>query len=249
MRESFLAATDGFGTAKDAWLRAARQESFRRRREDDREAETRRQDFDQTTDAFSVVAGLTDLSIAEMREPIVTRIDWHQTALVQALVANREEREQAQQRLDEMLGEAFVLPDGRRVFRTQDGLRVFDEDGEEVPLDDLDPDMIEDWRPDAESFFDTRAEFEALEEEHDALFAYQEALEDTETKLESGALSQSDLSEIETLLNEAAPDRLRRYLPENDLASLESTLSSQNPPAGPTNVTYGDVEFEAALEF
>ena len=46
--------------------------------------------------------------------------------------------------------QAYLLPDGRRVFKTEDGSRVFDEHSIEVT--DFDPETIEDWRPRREAF-------------------------------------------------------------------------------------------------
>ena len=41
-----------------------------------------------------------------------------------------------------MLAKAYVLDDGRRVFETADGARVYDEFGEFVPPEIIDPDLI-----------------------------------------------------------------------------------------------------------
>lgn len=47
--------------------------------------------------------------------------------------------ERVQEDLRIMVDKAYVLPDGRRVFKTEDGMRVFDEHGEEIKGFDPDP--------------------------------------------------------------------------------------------------------------
>jgi len=249
LKDSFLTATEKKSSSREAWSRAARQDTYRRRRDDEQEARTKRQTEDQGLDAVAVVAGLVDLSISEART-LTTRLEWHQVALVEALEANRVERELAEERLSELADAAFVMVDGRRVFRTADGMRVIDENGQEVSEDELDPDLIETWRPDAEDFLEARDHFDALSEERSSLFAYQEALQDAEGDLTNGNLGPQDLAEIEALLDESTPDRVRHHLPETDPASwqnyngpISNVVSDQPEPTGRTPSVLGSLEF------
>lgn len=70
------------------------------------------------------------------------KLDRYDEKTVEALMENRVALEEVQKRLDDMLGKAHVLPDGRRVFKTQDGTRVFDETGLELKADVIDPNAI-----------------------------------------------------------------------------------------------------------
>ncbi len=63
--------------------------------------------------------------IVEFRQQIYT----YDTKTVEALMDNQEAMERVSKTLDDMLGKAQVLPDGRRVFKTTDGQNVFDEHG------------------------------------------------------------------------------------------------------------------------
>ncbi|MEM1163508.1 MAG: hypothetical protein AAGJ28_21455, partial [Pseudomonadota bacterium] len=57
-----------------------------------------------------------------------------------------------QARIDALLEGAFIMPDGRRVFKSEDGQRVYDEFGKEVGRDGIDPDLIPDGLPAWESY-------------------------------------------------------------------------------------------------
>lgn len=66
-------------------------------------------------------------------------LDRYDTATVAALQENEVQLAQVRERMDALLGQAYVLPDGRRVFKTEDGLRVFDESGKELDASTIDP--------------------------------------------------------------------------------------------------------------
>lgn len=166
-----------------------------------------------------IVAGVSAQELQEIEE----RVGFHQEAVIEALQENREQLDASDARLEEMLGEAFVLEDGRRVFKTEDGLRVFDEHGKEVEPHDIDAALIEDWRPSAESYLgEARTNFELLEQ-HRELIEYQSQLDAAQEKIGSGNLSREDYDELNDLLADA-PDAVRARLPESDPASLSETI-------------------------
>ena len=70
----------------------------------------------------------------------------HDTATVEALIANDALMDAVNAQMKQMLSQAHVTPDSRRVFRTQDGLQVFDERGAKI-TGEITPNEIADNRP------------------------------------------------------------------------------------------------------
>lgn len=127
-----------------------------------------------------------------------------------------------------MLDDAYELPDGRRVFKTEDGLRVFDEHGVEVGASDVLPDAIEDYRPSWEAFSAEQDRRTVLVTKQRDLLDYQDHLDDAQQRLDQGGLSAQEVQELDDLLTGSAPDEVRAILPESDAASAAPSLETSN---------------------
>ena len=138
--------------------RAASEREKLRRERSKRQREKEQEAREKLTELAEVAAVAKSIQRAEFAE----ELERYQIATVQALLENQRELDAAEQRLQTTLGEAAVLPDGRRVFRTENGLRVFDSDGAEVGADELDPDIIPDNKPRWETYSEDKAEHERL---------------------------------------------------------------------------------------
>lgn len=77
-------------------------------------------------------------------------------------------------RIEILLSQAYVMEDGRRVFKTEDGAQVFDEFGEEVTRDKLDFDLISPNSPTFEQFSQETDRLRYLEERKKTLQAFQD---------------------------------------------------------------------------
>lgn len=75
-------------------------------------------------------------------EKFKVKLDAYDEATIKALMENRQALDLVSTQLEEMLERAYVMEDGRRVFRTEDGTQVFDEFGQEVSRGELNPDLI-----------------------------------------------------------------------------------------------------------
>lgn len=111
------------------------QRDLRERREQQDEIEADEAEF--VDMALSIVS-------AEVIADFRVELDTYDEATTAALQDVVERLDIAQQRVDDILEQAHVLPDGRRVFKTKDGLRVFDEHGVELAPSEIDPDEIAD---------------------------------------------------------------------------------------------------------
>ena len=169
-------------------------------------------------DIYKDVADLGDLAVvmvsqAQVRE-LRLQIDRYDTATVNALYENEQALLNARKRLDEILSDAYVLPDGRRVFKTEDGMQVFDENGNEVDPSVVEPDQIEDWRPRWEAYDDASEEVERLEQERSDLVGYQDRLDAARERLEAGDMTQDEYDRLQQELTDAMPEAVRRQIPE-----------------------------------
>lgn len=80
-------------------------------------------------------------------EEFEIKLDSYDEAIVTALMENQELLDAVRNEITAMLSQAYVLEDGRRVFKTEDGTQVFDEFGTEVQADEVDPLQIDDSLP------------------------------------------------------------------------------------------------------
>lgn len=148
------------------------------------------------------------MRIAEVR----TRFDGYDAKTVEALMDNRDAIDAVSRRLEGMTQNAHVLPDGRRVFKTMDGQRVFDEDGQELSRDLIDPDIIGDHKSKWEPYRDAKAERARLHEEKQELHAYQAKLDRARDRLDKGDITKAELNKMEADMSATMPNAVREKL-------------------------------------
>ena len=91
---------------------------------------------------------MTDPAYAELYRGTANALHDAQSRLDELMIAAQKALDEAQSDLDETLAQAAQLPDGRHVFRDQNGSVRF-EDGSAVPLDDADSVV---WRGDEPTY-------------------------------------------------------------------------------------------------
>ena len=157
---------------------------------------------------------LMTLTAAAEYQRLQARIDAYETATVAALLENEEAREAAHIELRALLDRAAVLPDGRRVFRTEDGRQVFDERGNEVDREELDPNSIPDHVPRWEVYVDQLDRIGQLEKERRDILEYQARLDEARDRRDEGDLTQDDLDDMAADLERDMPAAVRKELGE-----------------------------------
>lgn len=178
----------------------------KQKRREEREARDEQQD-DLDMLVAVVMASDEDISFA------MAERDTLDVATVEALIVNSKALEKAEEDLRIILDRAYVLPDGRRVFKTEDGTRIFDEHGQEVT--DFDPHEIEDTRPRYEEFQVVNDGYIGLQEERRQLLEYQSRLDGARERLDAGDITKDELDELMSGLREDIPDAVRARLPED----------------------------------
>ncbi len=139
--------------------RHARIEADRRRRRQfqrAREEKEKRDDLEDTADASTTgllaAVALSPPAPPERIESFETQLTEFDIAVVKALMQNQEAMDEVLARIELLLAQAYVLPDGRRVFLTEDGAEVYDEFGELVSPDIIEPGEISASAPTWEEF-------------------------------------------------------------------------------------------------
>lgn len=181
-----------------------KQSEERVRRDRDDRADDKKSDF---LDVASIVSE-AELSTFRLE------IDRYDTATIEALYANETALALILQQKEELFMQAHVLADGRRVFKSEDGVRVFDEFGEELDASTIDPDEIDNARPYWEAYEPKLAEELRLIEERQELLDYQTQLDEARERLDAGDLTQDEFEALRDDLTTAMPDAVRAHIPE-----------------------------------
>lgn len=165
------------------------------------------------------------ISSAEAQEFRI-ELDSYDTATIEALQENEIRLAHAQAERDEIFAEAHVLPDGRRVFKTKDGLKVFDQNGEELADDIIHADEIKDAKPrweDAKSAIDR---LDAVTRERTEILEYQSKLDEARDQLDEGDMTRKEFDELRNHLKDEMPDAVRQHV-----AGMEPVLGQSRDAA------------------
>ena len=139
-------------------------------------------------------------------------LDLYDTQTVHALMENGEGLEKISDSIRIMRDDAYALPDGRRVFKTQDGQHVFDEHGAAVGRETIDPQMIEDRHTKWEPFKAAKDAESSLQIERQGLLDYQAKLDEVRTRVGKGDITKQQLDDLDADLKASAPPAVRQKL-------------------------------------
>ncbi|MCO5056969.1 MAG: hypothetical protein M9905_03600 [Rhizobiaceae bacterium] len=202
------------------WRREEDRRAVHRNNEREEKERVRERDRTEGQDAFMDFAFGFVIATDEQIAAFTVKLDAYDTATIDALMENEQRLAEVQAELDALLAKAYVLPDGRRVFKTEDGTRVFDENGVEVK--DFDPELIEEWRPHWDEY---QNPFEAkgdLVKEREELIEFQNLTDEARAEAGEDGITQERLAELEEILARNAPETVQRRLdhekpvPESD---------------------------------
>lgn len=180
-----------------------------------------------------------------------TRLDIYDEVIVKALMENQDRLDVLYAERNALLDGAFVVEDGRRVFKSADGVLVEDEFGSVVPPEELLPEMVPDHLVNLESFkansdaiIEANQEREKLFDAQDGVSLRREELSDARTKLggarskaDTGEMTVDEIEELDAELAEAMPGRLPT-LPISamkHITAIESAIDTPNATSAFTN--------------
>lgn len=182
---------------------------LRREKEERKAAEELRAE-QEMVDLMVATVLATDLEIADFR----VELDTYDEATVRALMENEEKSEAARKDMERMLAEAHVLPDGRKVFKTRDGLRIFDQEGNELSASTVTPDEVDDRKPRWENFTDVVDHYDALKKERQDILDFQQDVDEARERLDEGGVTKDELADMREKLKEKVPPAVARELPD-----------------------------------
>lgn len=192
---------------------------------------------DSLSDLTTMAVMATETDIADFQ----MKLDAYDAATVEALMENERMREIAQAKIEGLLGDAYVLPDGRRVFKLKDS-RVIDEYGVQLGPDEIDPDLIEDWRPGGEDYLLAVEQKEELDREHTELLEFQERIDEAREQIEADDLTKQDIKDIGAELEAAIPMAARKNTPDYEEASVADVRSDFAAAASPERIEVPDLK-------
>lgn len=156
-------------------------------------------------------------------------LDGYDTATVRALMDNQNALDTVRERREVIEAAAHRLPDGRMVFKTEDGKRVFDRDGVQLSHDVVHPDAVPDSAPRWETMKRSRDDERKLENERTAIHAFQQKLDDTREAASKGHVSADALAKLDADLKKAMPDAVKAELPR--LSAAQGAPELRDAPA------------------
>ena len=183
---------------------------YRRLRED----ETREARFERAQDAAEKAKQDRAEARAELADqlanlPTAARVaaaratfDRWEAANLEAIMDLQEDLRVAEAQLETVLARAFVLPDGRSVFKTADGQRGMDERCADV-TQLIAPDLIEDHRPAWETFQQHADRMDQLNDQLTERLEFQSRMDTARDRMDSGELSVDELDALEAELGGA----------------------------------------------
>lgn len=183
------------------WFIKARQD--KQRRED---AAEKLDDNILATAAETVMA--TQIQI----EAFETKLDSYDEAIVFALMENQSALDLVNARINDLLARAHVMEDGRRAFMTEDGTKVFDEAGQEVPLTEIDMDVF---TPDMPTWETIQPEIElrnALNLQRSEILEFQEKVDAARVEASEEGLTDERLEELDAELLDAMPPEIGMHM-------------------------------------
>lgn len=201
-----------------AFARSADRRSyeFHRQEAHRREEQRRKEKSDRAERAEDDLVDFATAGVLATDQQIIdftAELDTYDEATVRALMENDEQMAAVEADIQRTLEEAYLLPDGRRVFKTEDGLRVFDADGREVFSDTIDPEDISPNHPSWEvykGFVDRGVE---LRTERDGILKFQEQLDDSRVRLDDEDLTVEEIDDMRERLGTLMPDAVKRQMP------------------------------------
>lgn len=190
--------------------RLRQQRWFIKAREDQ---ERREKDQDRLEDDFAALVASVTMATEAQIAAFTTKLDSYDEATVKALMDNQEILDAVNARIDAMLERAYVMEDGRRAFRTEDGTQVFDQTGIEIMAEELDPDLIDPLAPTWEAFGAEIALRDKYVAERTEIIEYQVRLDAAREQAAGEDITEVELGQLDAELVGLMPTAIQKHVP------------------------------------
>jgi len=150
----------------------------------------------------------TEIEVQEFQ----AKLDVYDEATVKALIENQEALDLIQAQIDSMLSSAYVMEDGTRVFKSEDGTWAVDEHGNRLVHETNNIDEIPQTKYTAEEYLDVKQEEQRLLQERQEIHEYQEKLDNARERSNSDDFTKEELDELDKELEAEMPEAVKRQL-------------------------------------
>jgi len=191
-----------------------------------RDHERKEEAADNLQDDILALAAEVILATEIQIEEFKVKLDAYDEATVIALMENQELLDAVNAQLHSMLERAYVMDDGRRVFKTEDGTQVFDEFANEVKRDELDFDLISPGSPTWEQRLELLGKRDQLTSEREQILEFQEKLDHAREQVVDSKISISELDDLDAELADAMPPSVKAHLSESAAAAKAPNIKS-----------------------
>lgn len=192
------------------------------RREQEKKQDASQKLDEEILDAATAAVLATEIEIAEFE----SRLDTYDEATVKALMQNSEKLSSINIEIEALLNRAYVMDDGRRVFKTEDGSQVFDEFGAEVSFEELDPALVPDDNPKAEQFLSMLNEKTELEAEQAQLLEFQDKLDAARDVASQDDFTTDELEELDAELAAMLPMPVAEQMPDFEAKEISNGVTA-----------------------
>jgi hypothetical protein len=148
----------------------------------------------------------------EQMAAFTQRLDNYDTAAVRALMENEQALDEVRRKRKELEDGATKLPDGRSVFKTEDGKHVFDQHGVEVPRDIIAPEQIPDSLPKFEVYKANDDKEKSLLETRQEIHDFQKRVDEARETVNNSPASAKALDQLGADLELNMPAAVRSEL-------------------------------------
>lgn len=146
-------------------------------------------------------------------EAFSDRLDAYDAATVQALMDNGRALDEVRHQREMMEASAYQLSDGQPVFKSEDGVHVFDRRGDALSRETVDPNVIPDAAPHWESFKIAADTEHKLLVDRQHLHEFQQRLDDDRETLSKGNVTADALSRMDEALRRDQPEAVKALMP------------------------------------
>ena len=216
----------------DFELRALHSEDLRKEREkwfivarDQREQQELK--ADKSEEAFMEFAASIILATEIEVQEFQAKLDTYDEATVKALMENTKALESINEKIQENLNYAYVMDDGTRVYKSEDGTWGVNEHGQRFDGNIHDMETIPSTKvtaEEAEADFNSR---DMLQRERAEILEYQEKLDNARERPNSDDFTKEELDELDNELEAEMPMAVKRQMPNYD-PSQETNLKSDS---------------------
>lgn len=177
------------------------------------EKRTRKEDTakieDTAEEELMAVAQAAIEATAESLAQFEEQLTHYEKLTVEQITALQDKLVQLAEVRAELFENAHMLPDGRRVFKTEDGQSVFDEYGVQLSREEIDPALISDEKTRWEAILRIDATIAQTQQQLDEVFEFQDELDGMRDRYNEGDLTAGELEDLEQRLERSVPTSIR----------------------------------------